>query len=75
MASLRESRYIIVEVLSFLSEDKFASSNKSSDEETDFMEHVVTLAVSDSNLGEESTSTHEFANTEPYGATDVQFSA
>ena len=50
----------------YLSEDKFASSNKYSDEETDFIEHVVTVAISDSNLDEESTSTHEFVSTEPY---------
>ena len=64
MASLRRSRYTTEEVLSFLSEDKFACSNESSDEESDFMEYVGTVAVSDSNSDEEFASTHEPVTTE-----------
>ena len=38
------------------------------------MEHIVTVAVSDSNSDEESTLTHDLVSTEPYGAMDVQLS-
>ena len=50
--------------MSFLSEDKFACSDESSDEESDFMEYVGTVAVSDSNSDEEFASTHEPVTTE-----------
>ena len=64
MVSSRRSRYTTEEGVSFFSNDKFASSNESSDEEIDFMEYVGTVAVSDSNLDEESTSTRVPVTTE-----------
>ena len=75
MASSRESRYTTEEVLAFLSEDKFVSSNESSDEEMDFKEYVGTVAVSDSNLDEESTSTHELVSTEQWTCNSQPHSA
>ena len=50
--------------MSFFSNDKFASSNESADEKIDFMEYVGTVAVSDSNSNEESTSTRVPVTTE-----------
>lgn len=47
------------EVLFYLYEDKFVSSNESTDSESDFTEYVGTTNASDSNSDEESAATHE----------------
>ena len=57
MASSRKSRLTSQQVLSIFYDDTISSSNESSDGESDFMDYVGIVDVSDSNSDEESTLT------------------